>query len=95
MHAGFALAGENLDHAAHGVRAVLSRARALDDVDMIDQGDRQVLKVGGPSRERTHSNAIDQHERLAAAHSPHRNGRQLPGSTLIDQVEACAIFEQG
>ncbi len=61
-----ALAGDDIDHAAHGARAVEARHRAADHLDAIDVAERVDAKIVGAVRVRriVDRHAVAQHQHL-------------------------------
>jgi hypothetical protein len=56
-----------VDDAAHGIRAVLCRGAAGDDVDVLDEGCRKYADIDGPAAIPLHdAGAIEQHQRAFA-----------------------------
>ncbi|MOA17593.1 hypothetical protein D3C78_1378570 [compost metagenome] len=63
----FGAPGEDLHHAANGIRAIESGARAAQDFDTLDLVDAEMLQAGAASGNGAGALAVDQHQALGCA----------------------------
>src|SRR5258706_5627514 len=80
-------AREDLDDAADRLGSVEARHRPLDDLDALDQFERDVLDRRGADGRRAHAQPIDEHQRLrgsGAANEKRLRLARAPGRAQLD-----------
>ena len=84
LTAGSALLGDDIDHPAHGIGAVLRRMRALGNFNTVDGTQRNVRKRSCSGCRRRRAHTIDENNRLLGRHATHVNVRRraLPAIRL-------------
>ncbi|MNQ46304.1 hypothetical protein D3C85_601170 [compost metagenome] len=92
------LAGLDVDHAGHGVRAVHRRGAVAQDFDAVDHGGRQDVQVGRTDRAaRTggrDATAVQQHQGAARAHAAQAD-RVGAGAAVRDVAAVRAVDLRG
>ncbi len=63
----FTSAGEDLNHAAHGIGSMNGRTRSAQNLDALDLIDTEKLQRRTTSGSRARSYTVDQHQRLSRA----------------------------
>src|SRR5262249_14084777 len=89
-----ALACEDLDDAADGVRAVQARARTAHDLDPIDLIDWQVLKRRRARRYPADAETVDEHQRLVGLGAAYENRADLAEPAGIGYLDTRKAIEQ-
>ena len=89
-----AAARDHVDDAADRVRAVEGRARALHDLDALDERRRDVLQRGEPDGARVDAHAVDQHQRVIALRAADEHRGRLPRPAVAREVEARVEAQQ-
>ncbi|MNQ65169.1 hypothetical protein D3C85_796180 [compost metagenome] len=89
------LAGLDVDHAGHGVRAVHRRGAVAQDFDAVDHGGRQDVQVGRTDRAaRTggrDATAVQQHQGAARAHAAQADG--VGAGAAVGDVAAVGVVD--
>jgi len=87
-------AGEDLHHAADGIRAVQARERALHHLDALDHRERNRLDRGGAGGGGADPQAIDEDERLRRARAAQEDAGGLPGASRRADLETDAALQR-
>ena len=92
--AGFAAAGEDLDHAADGIGAVEARRRPAQDLDVVDlrQAERFELDLAGGRR--ADLDAVDQDDRAARSRAAQEVPRALSRAAAARELQAGDAAQQ-
>ncbi|MNS56216.1 hypothetical protein D3C72_890690 [compost metagenome] len=89
------LAGLDVDHAGHGVRAVNRRSAVAQDFDAVDHGGRQDVQVGRADRTaragRRDATAVQQHQGAARAHAAQADG--VGAGAAVGDVAAVGVVD--
>ena len=89
-----ALAGEDLDHPADGLRSVQAGARTADHLDALDQLQRQILQGRAAARDRSDLDAVDHHQHVIGFGAAHEQRGGLAGPAVVGQRYARHLLEQ-
>src|SRR5262249_2979747 len=93
-----ALAGDDVDDAAHGIGAVEAAHGAADDLDALDVLGRQVGEVELAVRQVVGLDAVDQHQRVVALRTADAHLREVADPTAAidrDARQATQGFGRG
>src|SRR5690606_30444722 len=89
-----AAAGEHLDHAADGFRAVQARARPAYDLDALDLRHRQILERRHAGGRRVDLDPVHQQQHVVGFGAAQEQAAQLAAAAGIAHVEAGAAAQQ-
>jgi hypothetical protein len=89
-----AAARDDVDDPADRLRAVQRGARALHDLDALDQFRGDVLQRRAPRGAGVHPHAVDQHERVVAVGAADERRRHLAGAAVARDLDAAVVAQQ-